>query len=155
MPSLGGSQYILTFIDDFSCYAWVYFLKRKSDVFGQFKSWEEHIKNCFGAAIKALHTDFGGEYMSTEFSAYLKERGIEHEGSAPHTPEHNRVAERKNRSLLDSARCMLFHSRLGEMFWAEAVHYANIITNCGPTKAVHGMTPHQALFGSIPSILCF
>ena len=35
--SKGGAQYLLTFIDDYSRKVWVYFLKRKSDVFVTFK----------------------------------------------------------------------------------------------------------------------
>ena len=36
-PSYGNSSYVLTFIDDFSRYCWVYFLKLKSEVFETFK----------------------------------------------------------------------------------------------------------------------
>ena len=35
-PSLAGTQYFLTFIDDFTRKAWVYFLKNKSEVFEKF-----------------------------------------------------------------------------------------------------------------------
>jgi hypothetical protein len=34
--SLNGSKYFLLFIDDFSRYCWVYFLKSKADVFAEF-----------------------------------------------------------------------------------------------------------------------
>jgi hypothetical protein len=36
-PSLGGSIYFLTFIDDYSRKTWVYFLKHKSETFDKFK----------------------------------------------------------------------------------------------------------------------
>jgi hypothetical protein len=32
-PSISKSRYVLTFIDDYSCYTWVYFLRKKSEVF--------------------------------------------------------------------------------------------------------------------------
>ena len=32
-PSIRKARYVLTFIDDYSCYTWVYFLKKKSEVF--------------------------------------------------------------------------------------------------------------------------
>ncbi|KAG8485411.1 hypothetical protein CXB51_021801 [Gossypium anomalum] len=38
MPSRGGANYMLTFIDDFSRKIWAFFLKQKSDVFFAFKS---------------------------------------------------------------------------------------------------------------------
>ena len=35
-PSIGGSRYYVSFIDDFSIYSWIYFIKSKSDVFEKF-----------------------------------------------------------------------------------------------------------------------
>jgi hypothetical protein len=40
-PSLEGARCVLIFIDDLSCYTWVYFLKYKSDVFEIFKEFRE------------------------------------------------------------------------------------------------------------------
>ncbi|KAG8471703.1 hypothetical protein CXB51_036524 [Gossypium anomalum] len=40
VPSRGGANYMLTFIDDFSRKVWAFFLKQKSDVFFAFKSWK-------------------------------------------------------------------------------------------------------------------
>ena len=37
VPSKGGSDYFITFIDDFSREVWVYMLKHKSEVFKVFK----------------------------------------------------------------------------------------------------------------------
>ena len=39
--------------------------------------------------------------------AFLKEKGIQHEMTTPDTPQHNGVAERTNRTLLDRVRSML------------------------------------------------
>ncbi|RVW87675.1 hypothetical protein CK203_041171 [Vitis vinifera] len=48
-----------------------------------------------------LRTDSGGEYLSTEFQAFLASKGIIHHRSCSSTPQQNGVAERKNRHLLD------------------------------------------------------
>lgn len=50
--------------------------------------------------------------MSKEFEAYLKSKGIRHELTIAHTPEQNGVAERTNRTLMESARAMLCHAGL-------------------------------------------
>ena len=47
-PSYGNSSYVLTFIDDFSRYYWVYFLKKKSDVFYTFKVFKDLVENMNG-----------------------------------------------------------------------------------------------------------
>jgi len=58
--SLAGANYILTFINDLSRFTWVYFLKKKSHVFEQFKEfWALIEKQCI-RAIKCLRYDNGG-----------------------------------------------------------------------------------------------
>ena len=40
VPSLGKSVYYVSFIDDFSRNTWIYFLKKKSEVFDRFKKFK-------------------------------------------------------------------------------------------------------------------
>jgi hypothetical protein len=44
-PSLSGSCYALVIVNDFSWYAWEYFLKVKSMVFSTIKDWSVHLKS--------------------------------------------------------------------------------------------------------------
>ena len=43
---------------------------------------------------------------------FYEENGIEHEVTAPYTPQHNGLSERRNRTLLDMARSMLKEKKL-------------------------------------------
>jgi hypothetical protein len=61
IPSLGGSMYYVSFIDDFSRNTRLYFLKKKSDVFNKFKEYKALVENQIGKKIKVLRTDNGGE----------------------------------------------------------------------------------------------
>ena len=108
--SLGGYKYFVTFIDDYSRCCSVYFLKQKSEVFEKFKEFEAIVTNECGWKIGALRTDNGGEYVLTEFEAYLKLKGIRHEFSVTHVPEQNGVSERMNRTLMECARAMIAHA---------------------------------------------
>ena len=74
-----------------------------------------------GRHVLTLRTDGGGEYLSREFSEYLQNQGIRHQQTIPRTPEQNGVAERMNRTLMESVRSMLFDSDLHKRFWAEAL----------------------------------
>ena len=47
-PSYGNSRYVLTFIDDFSRYCWVYFLKLKYEVFETFRVFKALLENTSG-----------------------------------------------------------------------------------------------------------
>jgi hypothetical protein len=46
LPSLAGARYIVTFIDDFSHFTCVYFLKNKNLVFEKFEFWAFDEKQC-------------------------------------------------------------------------------------------------------------
>ena len=60
--SLGGSQYFVTFTNDFSRKVWVYCLKQKSKVFAKFKQWKAKVKNQTQRKIKYLRSKNGTEY---------------------------------------------------------------------------------------------
>ena len=114
--SLGGSKYFVTFIDYLTRCCKVYFLEHKSEVFEAFKQYEAEMTNATQQQIQILRSDNGGEYCSAEFESYLKCKGIVHQFTVPHTPEQNGVAERTNRTLMESARTMLSHANLPKRF---------------------------------------
>ena len=127
--SLNGAEYFLTFIDDTTRYVWVYVLKRKDQVFERFLEWKALVEKSTGRKLKALRTDNGGEYTSTEFETYLKKERVRHELIVPKTPEQNGVAERINRTLVETMRSMLGYSKLPHKFWAEALSTAVYLRN--------------------------
>ena len=77
--SFGGAKYFVTFIDDYSRCVTVYPMKQKSEVLSKFKEWEAAVTNETDCKIKTLRTDNGGEYTSTEFEDFLRDKGIRHE----------------------------------------------------------------------------
>ena len=89
-------------------------MKNKSEVFNKFKEFELITSNECGCSIATLRTDNGGEYLSKEFELYLKSKGRNHELSAPYSPAQNGVAERFNRTLMESARAMMAQAKLPE-----------------------------------------
>ena len=82
--------------------------------------------------------------MSHEFNAFLHERGISHLCTVPYTPQRNGVAERKNRTLLEMARCMVKGKHPPNKFWMEAVMCAHYVLNYCPTKMLRVITPYEA-----------
>ena len=46
-----------------------------------------------GHSFKALRADRGSEYMSDDFTLYLREHGVQAEFTAAYLPEQNGVAE--------------------------------------------------------------
>lgn len=153
VESIGGSRYFVTFIDDYSRCVSVYFIKHKAEVFEKFKLFEAMVTKECGEPIMKLRTDNGGEYMSKDFQAYLTLNGIEHQLTIPHSPQQNGVAERLNRTLMESARAMLSHANLPNKFWAEAVATAAYLRNRTTTSAnEEQLTPFEKWYGHKPNI---
>ena len=152
-PSIGGAKYFVTFIDDYTRCCAVYFMKHKSEVFDKFIEFEASVTNDVCKAIGTLRTDNGGEYLSTELQNYLKEKGIRHELTVPHSPQQNGVAERMNRTLVESARSMIAHAALPNIFWAEAISTAAYVRNRLPTTALkENETPYERWYGRKPDV---
>ena len=153
--SLSHAFYFLTFIDDFTHKTWVYFLKYKSETFSKFQEFKTMVENESNKKIKTLRTDNGGKFIKNEFDAYLSKHGIQHQKTVPYTPQQNGVAERKNITLVEMARCMLYSKGLHKKFWAEAVCCANYILNKVPHRSVLHVTPEEKWNGRKPDISNF
>jgi transposase InsO family protein len=65
------------------------------------------LKNQLEKKIKRFTSDHGGEYFPNEFDLFCAEYGIIHERTPPYSPQSNRVAKRKNRTLSDLVNSML------------------------------------------------
>jgi len=141
--SLGDARYFVTFKDDYSGYLDVYFMKKKSETPAYLRIYAAKLLNETGNHILTLRTDNAkGEFVNKVNQAWIEERGIRHETNAPYTPQQNGTAERTNRTLLDSARCMLISSGLPSNFWAEAVAYSVFIRNRVLSKSSE-KTPYE------------
>jgi hypothetical protein len=66
-------------------------LAKKSDVFGVFKKFILLVQNESGEIISRLRTEGGGKYTSTDFNDFFSSNGINHEVTAPYTPQHNGI----------------------------------------------------------------
>ena len=113
VTSKGGSRYFVTFVDDYSRYVWIYFLKHKNEVFDTFKRWRAMVENRTGRKLKTLRSDNGTEYTDGAFKEFCDREGIARYWTVRETPQQNGVAERLNRTLLEKARCMRSNSGLG------------------------------------------
>ena len=99
-----------------------FFLKFKHEVAGVFMKFKNMVETQSGCNIQFLRSDNGKEYTSTKFNQLCEEAGIEHQLTTLYTLEQNGVSERRNRSIMEMARCMLHEKELPKQFWAEAVN---------------------------------
>lgn len=152
---ISGMCYMLTFIDDFSRYVWVYFLKQKSEVLDKFKEFRKKVEGELGRKIRCLRTDNGKEYMSDEFSNYLREHKIRRQLTCAGTPQQNGIAERKNRHLAEICRSMLHAKNVPSRFWAEYMKMAAHVINRLPQAKLGFLSPFQKLWNTKPTVSHF
>lgn len=135
----GGCRYYLTVTDDYSRYTTVFFLREKSDVEEKLKHFVMEVKTTFGRPPKVIRSDNGGEFKNKSLETFFKKEGIRQQFTTPHTPQQNGIAERKNRTLNEMARCMLLDAGLPTKYWAEAVNTASYLQNRLPTRSLEAV----------------
>ncbi|GJW85026.1 putative ribonuclease H-like domain-containing protein [Tanacetum coccineum] len=69
--------------------------------------------------VKVIRCDNGTEFKNRVMNQFCEMKGIKREFSVARTPQQNRVAERKNRTLIEAARTMLTDLKLPITFCAE------------------------------------
>ena len=105
--SKDGFRYFVTFVDEYSSHACVKFMRHKNHVLQKFK---EYIAEC--GTPRILQSDNGTEYTNKNFKKFCTNNKIKNEYTVPETPEQNGVAERYNRTVVETARSLLIESKL-------------------------------------------
>ncbi|GKA54893.1 putative ribonuclease H-like domain-containing protein [Tanacetum coccineum] len=82
------------------------------------------IENLIDLKVKVIRCDNGTEFKNRVMNQFCEMKGIKREFSVARTPQQNREAERKNRTLIEATRTVLADSKLPTTFWSEAVNTA-------------------------------
>jgi hypothetical protein len=75
-PLIRKERFVLIFVDNFSCFTWIYFLRKKTKVFQHLKDFKALVETQSGNKIKFLRTDNGGEYVNHEIHNIFHDVGI-------------------------------------------------------------------------------
>nr|GFC39187.1 ribonuclease H-like domain-containing protein [Tanacetum cinerariifolium] len=76
---------------------------------------------------------------------FYTKKMIKREFNNARTPQQNRVAERRNKTLIEVARTMLADAKLSVTFWAEAVNTACYVQNGVLVNKSQNKTPYELL----------
>ncbi|GJX41694.1 putative ribonuclease H-like domain-containing protein [Tanacetum coccineum] len=111
VKSLMKKMYCLVVTDDYSRFTWVFFLATKDETSGILKSFITGIENLVDHKVKVIRCDNGTEFKNREMNQFCEMKGILRQFSVARTPQQNRVAERRNMTLIEVARTMLADSK--------------------------------------------
>ncbi|GJR57368.1 retrovirus-related pol polyprotein from transposon TNT 1-94 [Tanacetum coccineum] len=101
---------------------------------------------------KVIRCDNGTEFKNNVMNQFCEMKGIKREFNIGRTSQHNGVAERRNRTLIEDVRTMLVDSKLPTTFWAEVVNTACYVLNRVLVINPHTKTAYKLISGRTPLI---
>ncbi|GJT17022.1 retrovirus-related pol polyprotein from transposon TNT 1-94 [Tanacetum coccineum] len=113
------------------------------------------VENQNDVKVKQIRTNNRTEFRNHELESFCVEKGISQNFSSPSTPEQNGVAERRNRTLIESARTMLNRLVLSKHFWTDAVRTACYTQNRSTIVKRHDKTSYEIFRERIHDISYF
>ncbi|CAM8895720.1 unnamed protein product [Rhodiola kirilowii] len=110
------NRYVFVIVDDYSRYTWTIFITSQEEVFAEFEIWMNVVERKLNISLSSMRTDHGMEFDNSQFLCLCRSKGINYNFSAPRTPQQNGFVERKNITLKDMTRTLLFASGLPRSF---------------------------------------
>lgn len=117
-----------------------------------FNDYINKVENLTEKKIKKLRCDNGREYINKDMENLVTEKEIIMEPCSPYVHELNGTAERYNRTIMDSARCLMKDSNLDRKYWPEVIKAASYLKNRIITNTVENKTPYEIFSGKKPNI---
>ncbi|GJR39014.1 putative ribonuclease H-like domain-containing protein [Tanacetum coccineum] len=152
VKSLMKKMYFLVVTDDYSRFSWIFFLATKDETSGILKSFITGVESLIDQRVKVIRCGNGTEFKNKEMNQFFERKCIKREFNVARTPQQNRVAERKNRTLIEAARIMLADSKLPTTFWAEVINTACYVQNKVLVIKPHNKTLYELFLGRKPAL---
>nr|GEV34725.1 hypothetical protein [Tanacetum cinerariifolium] len=152
--SFGSSRGKITgkVTDNFSRFSWVFFLATKDETSKVLKLFITTIENQINNKVKVIRCDNGTEFKNRDLDEFCGMKRIKREYSNARTPWQNRVAERKNKTLIEATRTMLADFLFPITFWAKAVNIGCYVLIRALVTKTHNKTPYELLNGRTPRL---
>ena len=93
----------------------------KSDIASKLTTFIKGIEVLVNMPVRRIRSDNGSEFTNVTMEKFVSEKGINHNFSAPYTPQQNGVVKRRNRTLVEFALSMIKFANLPLYLWAEPI----------------------------------
>lgn len=139
--SQGGSNYFVSFIDDYSRYTVIFPMEYSDDVLFKFDEYRKITERVHGLRIKSIKTSSDVEYLNKEFDEYLIIHNIRRKFIVSGMPQRNSVAKSMNQRILNMTKCIMSESGIPKNLWADALVTACYLINKCPSNSIDGRIP--------------
>ena len=132
---------------------WPYLLPNKESAVVQsaLERWAVKVERQSGHKVKTLRSDNGTEFKGA-VEEWMENQGIEHQLTAPYSPQQNGRVERWHKTLGEGVRTLLLASGLPANLWGEAVQYLTWIRNRLIHKTLGDKSPYEMWSGVKPGL---
>ena len=110
-----GSTYYIHFINDYTCFTWIYALKHKFEAIVAFKQFKLFVEKTLNKSILCVQTNWGGEFCP--FVVFLSQNGIQFCHPCPHIHQQNGLVERKHHHIVEIGLTLLAQADMPLFFW--------------------------------------
>ncbi|XP_019255136.1 PREDICTED: uncharacterized protein LOC109233725 [Nicotiana attenuata] len=149
-PAIDSSVFPTSY--DYSRVTWTHLLSCKGNAFSIIKAFISMVSTHYNNSVQTIRTDNAFELGScSSYAEFLSSLGISHHTTCSHTSQKNGVVERKHKHLLETARALLFQSKLPTKYWGECILTATYLVNRFPSTVIFNKTPYELLNGQPPS----
>nr|GEZ49930.1 retrovirus-related Pol polyprotein from transposon TNT 1-94 [Tanacetum cinerariifolium] len=124
----------------------------KDETNGTLRSFITRVENLMNISVKVIRCDNGTEFKNMEMNQFCVVNGIMRQYSVARTPQQNRVAKRKNRTLIEASNSMLADSKMPTTFWAEIVNTGCYVQNRVLVTKPHNKTLYELFHGRNPVV---
>lgn len=127
-------------------------MKLKSDSVVVLKLFLKMVNTQFGKNVKMFRTDNGAESFNHEYRDYLTDNDILHQSSYPHTPQQNRMVERRHKHVLEVARTLRYQGSISLQLWGDCMTVAVYLISRLPSSVLAGRSPYEVFHKRLPSL---
>eukprot|EP00178_Gracilaria_changii_P023027 TRINITY_DN68_c0_g1_i13.p1 TRINITY_DN68_c0_g1~~TRINITY_DN68_c0_g1_i13.p1 ORF type:complete len:1094 (-),score=78.92 TRINITY_DN68_c0_g1_i13:769-4050(-) len=149
--STHGNNHLLLLICAASRYAIAHFVKHRKDIPTNIDRSLHHIQHRMRHPLHHFRTDNAKEYLSAHMQTIYDKYKVQHHTTTPHQPQENSIAERFNRTIMNSVRALLTTAQLGAEYWEDAAKDTIFKYNIMHHSAID-TSPYHMWHGSLPNL---
>lgn len=146
VASLEGARYFVLYIDDYSRFAWVYFIPSTTpvDLVSTFNKFNTHVRDKLPEFTMSLFQGDSMDFSTGYFRAAVTASGALNLGMG------NGPGKSMVNMLCKTAHEMMVDSKLGDQFWAEALQTAVYVYGSIPLLEMGSKSPFEMISGRLP-----
>ena len=140
-----GEEWYLAITDRITNFVKIYLLKTKDEARKYIQSYMSEIKTQTGNSARMWFFDEGTEFKNKFLMKVFESLGMKYYMFTP--GDHDPISENKNRTLMETARAMMYTAQCAPTWWGQAIKTAAYLRNRSANKTNNFKTPYECFTG--------